>query len=116
MLISKMKEKDFHKLKKIYSVIPVLNNEKTRIDHFESISFDRKDVEKIYIQFKERPNVFSLDHWFETENEINIYIYRREQHLYKFNDDILNYLSLRFNLKLEVVAVNLEELKQLAGI
>lgn len=113
MNITKMNSDDLNRLKEIYVVLPILNKEKTRIIDFVSKRFRKKEVEKQLNIFEKNIDLYYLDHWFSSYSDIRTYVYRKKQHVNKFNDDLEVYLSLRFNLKQEVVAANFKKLKEL---
>lgn len=116
MLISKLSRYQLSNIKKVSIVIPVLNEDKNKIIRFDTKTYNRKQFVKPLETILAKPHIYQIEHWFEHENESKAYIYRRQQHIYRFNDDILVYLALKYNLKLEVVGLNLKILRQLENI
>lgn len=116
MMIAKLGKERLNNLKKVVIVVPVLNVDKTRIVDFIHKSYKRSEFANQLNAYIQRPDIYNIDHWFQNEQEIHGLIYRKSQHLYKFNDDILIYLSMKYNLKPEITALNLEQLKNIENL
>ena len=113
MMISKMTPKEALSLRSVTIIVPKLNKEKTRIIAFNAVDVPKVLFAKPLIHMLKDMSKYSIDHWFETERDSRTYVYRREQHIYRFNDDLLVYYALKYNLKLEVAALNLKFLQSL---
>ena len=111
MMIAKLSKDKLSVLKKVYILLPKLNEEKTRIIDFQLKPFHRQQFINPLNAYLEHPEIYNIDHWFQSETEATGLIYRKSQHIYKFNNDIMIYLSMKYNLKNEVTALNLENLK-----
>lgn len=116
MLISKLSQNQIDNLKKVYITVPVLNEEKTKIINFTVKEVRRGKFVRPLSTIRANPHIYQYEHWFENKEENRAYIYRRQQHLYRFNDDILVYLALKYNLRLEVAGLNLQTLRKLENI
>ena len=116
MLISKMSQYQIDNLKRGYITVPILNDEKTRIIDFTTKEVKRGKFMRPLSIIRANPHIYQYEHWFDNKEENRAYIYRRKQHLYRFNDDILVYIALKYNLKLEVAGLNLQMLRKIEHI
>lgn len=115
-MILKLPQYKLSSIKKLAIVVPILNKEKTRIIRFETKSFNRQQFSKPLSTIMSKPSIYQIDHWFERPDDAKAYIYRKEQHIYRFNDDILVYLSMKYNLRMEVTGLNLQKLRKIENI